>query len=209
MPHAIPQTQSVFYPHPIYCSWLSHARSSVFIDHHRGKEGRFVTVLWTRDFLARPTLPGNRGQFTKKKRKANIFKRCTCQQVNMARNTLTSIVVAVNSICKKRQNCLIQGELTEAIKLCVSSQKAELFKLSTFSFQSLMLKFTKQLKLWFAMFENTVVMHLLFTATCSRKNSPFNQTNRFFMVSFLILLRSLRVHILKQLFTSGSVNIVE
>ena len=59
------------------------------------------------------------------------------------------------------------------------------------------------------MFENTVVMHLLFTATCSRKNSLVNQTNRFLMVSFLILLRSLRVNILKQLFTSGLVNIVE
>ena len=30
------------------------------------------------------------------------------------------------------------------------------------------------------MFENTVVMHLLFTATCSRKNSLVNQTNRVF-----------------------------
>ena len=40
-------------------------------------------------------------------------------------------------------------------------------------------------------------------------NSPVNQTNRFLMVSSLILLRSLRVNILKQLFTSGSVNIVE
>ena len=68
------------------------------------------------------------------------------------------------------------------IKLCVSSQKGELFKLSTFSFQSLMLKRTKKLKLWFAMFENTVktVLHLLFTATRSSMNSPVNQTNRFF-----------------------------
>ena len=59
------------------------------------------------------------------------------------------------------------------------------------------------------MFENTVVMHLLFTATCSRMNSPVNQTIRYSMVSFLILLRSRRVNILKQLFTSGLVNIVE
>ena len=49
---------------------------------------------------------------------------------------------------------------------------------------------------------------LLFTATCSRMNSPVNQTNRFLMVSFLILLRSLRVYILKQLFTQA-LNIVE
>ena len=51
------------------------------------------------------------------------------------------------------------------------------------------------------MFEDTV------KASCSRMNSPVNQTNRFLMVSVLILLRSLRVNILKQLFTSGSVNI--
>ena len=60
------------------------------------------------------------------------------------------------------------------------------------------------------MFENTVktVLHLLFTATRSRMNSPVKLIV-FFTVSFLILLRSLRVFILKQLFTSGSVNIVE
>ena len=34
-------------------------------------------------------------------------------------------------------------------------------------------------------------------------NLPVNQTNRFLMVTFLILLRSPRVHILEQLFTSG------
>ena len=70
---------------------------------------------------------------------------------------------------------------------------------------------TKRLKLSFALFEDTVKIfaHLLFTALCSRMNSPVNQTNSFLMVSFLILLRSLRVIILKQLFTSGSVNIVE
>ena len=78
-----------------------------------------------------------------------------------------------------------------------------------------MLKFTKidtkRLKLSFAMFEDTVKIfaHPLFTASCSHMNSPVNQTNHFLMVSFLILLRSLRVNILKQLFTSGSVNIVE
>ena len=43
-----------------------------------------------------------------------------------------------------------------------------------------------------------------FAASCSRMNSPVSETNRFLMVSFLI-----RVNILKQLFTSGSVNIVE
>ena len=72
---------------------------------------------------------------------------------------------------------------------------------------------TKRLKLSFAVFEDTVKVltfaHPLFTASCSRLHSPVNQTNRFLMVSFLILLRSLRVNILKQLFTLGSVNIVE
>ena len=33
---------------------------NVFIDHYSGKGGRFVTVFWTRDLLARPILPGNR-----------------------------------------------------------------------------------------------------------------------------------------------------
>ena len=43
---------------------------------------------------------------------------------------------------------------------------------------------TKRLKLSFAMFEDTVkdltFAHPLFTASCSRMNSPVNQTNRFF-----------------------------
>ena len=43
--------------------------------------------------------------------------------------------------------------------------------------------------------------HPLFTALCSHMNSPVNQTNRFLMVSFLILLRPLHANILKQLFT--------
>ena len=71
---------------------------------------------------------------------------------------------------------------------------------------------TKRLKLSFAVFEGTVKIYLL-RVHClrlrSRMNSPVNQTKRFLMVSFLILLRSLRVNIVKQLFTSGSVNIVE
>ena len=61
----------------------------------------------------------------RKEGKQIFSKNCTCQQVNMARNTLTSIVAAVNSICKKRQkNCLIHGELTEANKaLCFFSER--------------------------------------------------------------------------------------
>ena len=63
------------------------------------------------------------------------------------------------------------------------------------------------------MFEDTVKIYLLrihcLRASCSRMNAPVNQTNRFLLLSLLILLRSLRVNIPKQLFTSGSVNIVE
>ena len=120
--------------------------------------------------------------------------------------TLTSIVAAVDSICKKRQKtCLIHGELTGANKLlCVSSQKGELFKLSTFSFQSLMLKLTKKLKLWF---ENTVKIQLL-CICCLRLHvhawiQPRIKPMFFFVFFFfhdfffLILLRSLRVYRLR------------
>ena len=54
-------------------------------------------------------------------------------------------------------------------------------------------------------------MRLLFTGTCSRMNSPVNQTNRFFhgfLVSDSVEITSILVYIVKQLFTSGSVNIV-
>ena len=48
------------------------------------------------------------------------------------------------------------------------------------------------------MFEDTVkiFVHPLFTASCSRMNSPLNQTNHFLVVSFLILLRSLRAQLI-------------
>ena len=57
----------------------------------------------------------------KKKRKANIFENCRCQQVNMARNTALQINNAHldRSRCwqhlqEATKNCLIHGELTEA-----------------------------------------------------------------------------------------------
>ena len=72
---------------------------------------------------------------------------------------------------------------------------------------------TRGLKLPFAMFEDTVKSNFcaftVYGFVFTFEFSSVNQTNRFLMVSFLILLRSLRVNILKQLFTSGSVNIVE
>ena len=72
-----------------------------------------------------------------------------------------------------------------------------------------MLKLTKRLEtmichVWrYCKLKEPTFAHLLFTATCSRMNLPVNQTNRFLMVTFLIRLRSLRVHILEKLFTSG------
>ena len=128
------------------------------------------------------------------KRKANIFENYTCQQVNMARNTALQIMNAhldrsrcwqhLQEAIKKTVSFTVQS-WQKQMKLCVFTRKGELFKLSTFSFQSLMLKFTKKLKLRFAMFENTVkiqllCIYILFTATCSRMNSLVNQTDRFF-----------------------------
>ena len=66
---------------------------------------------------------------------------------------------------------------------------------------------TKRLKRWFAFChvwrycKDLNFGHPLFTASCSRMNSPVNQTNRFLMVSFLILLRLLRGNILKQYYS--------
>ena len=61
---------------------------------YKGKRGRFVTLLGTPDFLARPILPRNRTQFMEKKKKkkekqifskivrANKLKRQRTQQMN-------------------------------------------------------------------------------------------------------------------------------
>ena len=139
------------------------------------------------------------------KRKENIFENCTCQQVNMARNTALQIKNAhlycsrcwqhLQEATKKLSHSQWVGRSKK--KVCVSSQK-----LSTFSFQSLMLKLTKKLKLGFATFENTVKIQLL-CLCCLRLQlhawiHPWIKQIVFFMVSFLILLRSLRVYILKQ-----------
>ena len=156
-----------------------------------------------------------------KKRKANIFENCTCQRVKMARNT----ALQINNAHLDRGRCW--QHLQEATKKLSHSRgvdrrkwssvfllrKGNYLKLSTFSFQSLMLKLTKKLKLWLAMFENTLKIQLLFIC-CLRLHvhawiHPWIKLIVFFMVSFLILLRALRVYILKQLFASGSVNIVE
>ena len=100
------------------------------------------------------------------------------------------------------------------IKLYFSTRNWVVIKFSAFSFKPLMLKLTKIDKktiichVW-RYCKDLTFAHPLFTASCSRMSSPVNQTNRFLMVSFLILLRSLRIIILKQLFTTGSVNIVE
>ena len=97
------------------------------------------------------------------------------------------------------------------IKLCVSSQRGELFKLSTFSFKSLMLKLTKKIRTMICNFWNTVKIQLLCTCCLwlyvHAWIHPWTKLIVSFMVSFLILLRSLRVYIVNQLFLSGSINI--
>ena len=52
---------------------------------HRGKRSRFVTVLWTRDFLAQQDQLLNRSSYIAK-RKANVFEICTLQQLKKAKN---------------------------------------------------------------------------------------------------------------------------
>ena len=93
---------------------------------------------------------------------------------------LTSIVAAVDSICKKRQkNCLIHSELAEANKgLCFFSETFNIF------FSIIDAKAYKKIKtrichVWKYCKDPTVVL-VLFTATSSCMNSPMNQTNRFF-----------------------------
>ena len=69
--------------------------------------------------------------YEEKRKKTNIFEICTCQQINKAKNTadkqLTSIVAAVDNICKKRQQKKKTLTFTvswqKQIKLYVSSQK--------------------------------------------------------------------------------------
>ena len=132
------------------------------------------------------------------KRKANIFENYTCQQVNMARNTALQIMNPhldrsrcwqhLQETIKKTVSFTVQS-WQKQIKLCVSSRKGELFKLATFSFQSLMLKLTKKLKPRFAMFENTVKIQLLciyirFTATCSLTHEFTWESNWSFLSRF-------------------------
>ena len=75
---------------------------------------------------------------------------------------------AVSSFCKKQQKTFsFTVSWQKQVELYVSSQKGELFKLSTFSFTPLMLKLRK----WFDMFENTVKICCL--------NSPVNKSDHF------------------------------
>ena len=69
--------------------WLTvfdflYARS--YVNHYRGKGGRFVTVLQFRDFLARPIFTYKEKLVYGEKKKANIFANSTCQQVNKGKN---------------------------------------------------------------------------------------------------------------------------
>ena len=108
---------------------------------------------------------------------------CTWQGTLRCRwTTLTSIVATVDSICKKGPKKTVSFTVIwqKKIKLCVSSQKGELFKLSTFSFQSAYKKIKTTICHVWKYCKDPTVVHLLFTATCSRINSPVNQTSRFF-----------------------------
>ena len=156
------------------------------------------------------------------KRGRQIFVNCTCQQVNKAKNTGDkqrqpwSKPLLTAFARSNKENFLIHGELTETKKALFffSELGGKLNFRSAFSFKLFTLKLTKldtkRLKLSFATFEDTVkyltFAHPLFMASCSRMNSPVNQTNHFLMVSFLILLRLLRVNILKQYYSSLSLS---
>ena len=145
--------QRFFFCEVIYCSWHSYTRSNVLPLQMKTRLLCRCFVNSGSDFLSRPILSRNRREFKGKKESNHFRINCTCQQVNITKNTadettLTSIVAAVDSICKKRQKGKNFPAFTvswqKRVKLCVSSQKGELFKISTFSFQSLMLKLTKK-----------------------------------------------------------------
>ena len=115
---------------------------------------------------------------------------------------------------KKRQkkNFLNHGELTETIK-----DPLFFLELGNNSFKPLMLKLTKIGTKWLKHMiichvwrycKDLTFAHPLFTASCSRLNSPVNQMVNGFL-SDSVEITSCEYCILKQLFTSGSINVVE
>ena len=137
----------------IYCNWLSY--EAMFLPLQR-----IVTVLWTRD---RPICLETEVNSWRKKKKNESKKTVSARGVTWQRT------LQIDNANLDRSRCWqhLQEATTKSysftvswqkqIKLCVSSQKGEFFKLSTLSFESMMLiKAYKKLKLWFALFENTV-----------------------------------------------------
>ena len=135
------------------------------------------------------------------KRKANIFENCTCQQVNMARNTALQIKNAHLDCSRCWQH------LQEATKKLSHSQwvgrskKRSVFLLRNFHifFSIIDAKAYKKIKtriyqVWKIQLLCLCCLRLQVHAWIH----PRLKLIVFFMVSFLILLRSLRVYILKQ-----------
>ena len=104
-----------------------YARSYVY--HYRGKRGRFVTVLWFRDFLARPVLPINRSYFMEKRGRQIFSKTVRASKLTRQRTLEINNAHLDRSHCWQhlqeatKENFLIHGELPQKqIKLYFSSQ---------------------------------------------------------------------------------------
>ena len=202
----------MIYCEVIYCGWLF-TRSKQCLSLHRGKRSRFVTVLQDQFCLKiGVNLWGKKGKqtFSKIVGTRELTRQRTLQidNAHVDRNRYWQHLQEETKIL------LIHGELTEANKaLCFFSEGVVIQILDVF-FHTIDAKTHKRLPLRFAMSENTGKIQLL-RIYCLRLHiharliRPSIKLIFLLMVSFLILLRSLRVYKIKQLFTSGSVNVVE
>jgi len=141
--------------------------------------------LWTRDFLPRPFCLEIKVNLWRKKGKQlfskTVVARNSALQINNTHLNRSCCWQHLQEVTKKLSH---SRWVDRSKQNSVSSQIRELFKLSTVSFQSLMLRLTKKIKtrifyVW-KYCEDPTVGHLLFTATRLRMNSPVHQTNRFF-----------------------------
>ena len=120
------------------------------------------------------------------KRKANIFENCTCQQVNMARNTALQIKNAhldcsrcwqhLQEATKKLSRSQWVGRSKKG--LCFFSETSNIF-FSIFDAKAYKKIKTRIYQVWKYCKDLAVVL-VLFTATSSCMNSLMAQTNRFF-----------------------------
>ena len=94
-----------------------YARSYVY--HYRGKRGRFVTVLWFRDFLARPILPINRCQFMEKRGRQIFLKIVRASKLTRQRT------LEINNAHLDRSRCWqhLQEATKKTFSFTVSWQK--------------------------------------------------------------------------------------